>query len=310
MDSAKPAIPVVIIHKGDAFYLKHSAKVAKKFNPSSRIILLGSGINNKPKEAEYFDFSQYATFSNKMTKAYKHYSTNAFEVERFCFERWFMLYEFMQKENMEKCVYIDSDLLLFSNITEEAKRFEKFDFTLHNGTSAHCIFINSREGLKKFCDYVLEIFTDKEKFKYVEQNFSRFLEQKLPGGFCDMSAFKKYASENPSHVGEISEIHNSTFFDGSIIQPEGFEMAFGLKKITFKNGVPFGKLAKTGELIRMNCLHLQGPAKVYAGFFANAHSGKIVLTYGSVLRKARDFLGARLSKGQIKWVKRFLSKVM
>ena len=51
-------LPIIFVHKGDSFYLKYALESAKKFNPDSRIILLGDGVTVYPDFVEYYDLNK------------------------------------------------------------------------------------------------------------------------------------------------------------------------------------------------------------------------------------------------------------
>ena len=90
------ALPIIFIHKGDSFYLKYALENAKKFNPESRVILIGDKVTEYPKFVEYHEMYDYSSSALKFKKVYKHMSTNTEAIERFCFERWFILNEFLK----------------------------------------------------------------------------------------------------------------------------------------------------------------------------------------------------------------------
>ena len=123
-------LPIIFLHVDDSFYLKYSLESAKKYNPDSRIILIGKNITNCPDFVEYHQMTDYDLEAAKFRKVYVHSSTNNENIERFCFERWFILSEFMKKNNISKVFTLDSDVLLFENVTLDANNYSKYLFTL------------------------------------------------------------------------------------------------------------------------------------------------------------------------------------
>ncbi|MCF6319836.1 MAG: hypothetical protein L3J83_11280, partial [Proteobacteria bacterium] len=63
--------------------------------------------------------------------------------EKFCFKRWFYLYEFMRENGLEKCWYFDSDTLILSPLVPEEEKFKDYDITEQSNGS-------NMKGLIKF----------------------------------------------------------------------------------------------------------------------------------------------------------------
>ena len=45
-------------------------------------------------------------------------------VELFCFQRWFVLYEFMKEQKIDKVFCMDSDVLLYTDASEDFKNLK------------------------------------------------------------------------------------------------------------------------------------------------------------------------------------------
>jgi hypothetical protein len=74
-----------------------------------------------------------------------------------------------------------------------------------------------------------------------------------------MTAFQLYAENHFGEIGEVSHIIDGSVYDPAItILRPGFEMEGGIKKIFWRNGLPYGKHANTGQEIRFNSLHFHG----------------------------------------------------
>jgi hypothetical protein len=93
-------------------------------------------------------------YSKLLREVYKHKSQWGEGFEFVCIERWFILYEFMITHKIDKCVILDSDILIFSNLTAVKEAFPDHDMTW-TGFSAHINFINDISALKQFCDFFL-----------------------------------------------------------------------------------------------------------------------------------------------------------
>lgn len=108
---------VVYIHKGDSFYLNDIFQITRKNNPNQTIILLGDSENKKYAglfNLVFYDINDYMVYDLN----YKHYSVNTIPYEKFCYERWIILNNFLKTNNYETIIYSDSDNAFFMNINE------------------------------------------------------------------------------------------------------------------------------------------------------------------------------------------------
>ena len=260
-DKVVSKLPIVFIHFSNSDYLQYSLNQAKESNPDSTIYLLGDYSNDCYDVVEHHLFSDYYQGANEFSKIYRHFSTLSRRFECFCFQRWFILRDFLVANKLDKCLYLDSDTLLYADVTLEQKKFEEFDFTLSQMTSGCTFFLNSVEALDAFCDFVINIYTKKDRYHY-DKMVSHFAVRKknnLPGGVCDMTAFGLYREGHFGEIGEVAQIIDGSVYDPAISIPTpGFEMINGIKKITWKNGKPYGKHLKTKKEIRFNSLQFHG----------------------------------------------------
>jgi len=275
--------PIIFFHYGTSDYLKYSIKSAKKNNPNSRIILLTNQENHSislPDGCEKHLLDDYSDGYNKFVDVYEHLSTNDKFYEFICFARWFVIHEFVVRHNIPRFFYADSDVLLFCDIEEEAKKFETCKFTVTNCVSAGITFVNDVDVLKQYCDLCMNVYTRKDMFSYDRVSFHYMLLQKngRAGGVSDMNLWdimRRDGMNNPGMVGETSSIINGSTFDHNINQSDGYEMENGMKKITWKKGIPYVKNTWLDKDIRFNCLHMQGSgAKHLMGQFLYKHEAK------------------------------------
>lgn len=264
------SLPIITIHRGYASYLIKVLLQAKAMNPQSKIILLGDASNKSISFIQYENLANYFQEANLFAQLYsnKHINFNSYAYELFCFQRWFILKEFMQKNNLSFCFHMDSDVLIYTNLSQEVEKFQPYELTLSLKGSAHNAFM-SYQGLQKFCQHLFDFYTEPKQFEILQsirqEQLQRMREQSLPeskvGGICDMTLFKQYYSRNSKTVGSTSEIVNGSVYDGNINASMGFEMKDGIKDITWINRKPYGKHIETEQLIRFNSLHFQGYAK-------------------------------------------------
>jgi len=108
---------IIYVHKGDSFYLNDSFKITRQHNPYQKMILLGDDQNKKYAALYNLEFHnikdyQIANFN------YKHYSVNSESYEKFCYERWIIINQFLKTTEYEKIIYSDSDNVLFNDVNE------------------------------------------------------------------------------------------------------------------------------------------------------------------------------------------------
>jgi len=249
---------VVFIHTGDAPYLRYTLSQAKISNPDSRIILIGDINNDKYDFVEHYFIEKYAEEADLFSKLYKHHSSNPYHFEIFCFIRWFILKEFMVQHNIKKCVYLDSDVMLYADMLEEQTKFRDYYCALSQRVSPHVNIINNLYVLAEYCDLTTKCFAEPSLYNKVveiakEQSFSM-------GCLSDMVLWYEYQRVNSHKVGDLLSIDNKRY-DHHISISEGFEMDQGIKKITWIDDKPFCTNISDKELIMFNCLHFQGSAK-------------------------------------------------
>jgi len=107
-----------MVHRGNPQYLRFTLKQAKHYNDD--VVLLGDNKNaalgNIVEHHLLDDFSTSEGFS-RFQNFYKHMSTNPFQFEKVCFERWFQIVEFLESNGIQSFFHIDSDNLLYSNVS-------------------------------------------------------------------------------------------------------------------------------------------------------------------------------------------------
>jgi hypothetical protein len=263
-DTVTPKLPIVFIHSSNSDYLKYSLAQAKASNPGSTIYLLGDFSNDCYDFVEHHLVSEYSEEANALAKVYRHYSTTGIDFELFRFQRWIILRDFAVVHNINRCLYLDSDVMLYADVGVEQKKFEQFDFTLSHRICGSTFFLNRIEALNDFCKFLFDVYSKKKGY-YFDKMVSHWVVRNkngLRGGVCDMTAFELFSGQHIGEIGETAHIIDGSVYDPSINAPHpGFEMSEGIKSLIWKNGVPYGKHIITGKEIRFNSLHCQGRAK-------------------------------------------------
>lgn len=265
-------LPIVLIHQGNSRYLKYSLAQARETNPQSDIFLIGDSANSyyeNINQIKHINMFNYFNRARDFAKVYQHYSPNPFNFELFCFQRWFILNEFMLSNNIKKAFYMDSDVMLYTSILEEEKNFAQFDFAepcamgSEKPTTGNHIFINNLEKLNDFCNFIWSTYTEEYYLKLREHRVEAGRKKNPKYSESDMTAFQQYFKKNLAIGGCTTTIINNTVFDRNINVSDGFEIKNKIKNIYWINNQPFCKHSSSGEEIRFKNLHFQGLAKKY-----------------------------------------------
>lgn len=259
-------IPVILIHKGFQNYVSYSIRQAAKNN---QVYLLGDTNPNLSLESfQFFNYNNLLDGCDDFRSNYSHLSTNPFEYELFCYQRWFILRNFMKENNLETVFYIDSDVLLFVDVEKEWERFNQYDMTLLHRTAAISSFITFR-GLNNFCNLLNSIYGDKNgyPFKKIESHFIVRQGFGLAGGVCDMTLLEyfHYNAESgggPGRIGEMMTISDGSTYDHNInAKDQDFAFKNGVKEVKIINKTPYVFSEKLNKDIKFNSLHFQGGSK-------------------------------------------------
>ena len=256
------SVPVVFIHFGHGEYLPYVFDQAKRW--AEEVIVVGDSANTA-RTTPVEDLSQDIA---EFTKTYEHLSTNGHSIELFCMTRWLVLRNLMRARNITTCLYLDSDVLLFSNPTEDWNTFDLFDFTLVHWSSGHTSFWTLK-GIEKFCDFMLNLYRNKSSYDWDKISSHYHIRQKhgLGGGVCDMTLLEYYGRQQGGYVGEMMQIRRgrpevTSTYDHVISLPDqGFAMRDGHKDIRFIQNAPWVPLPDKNLMVRFKSLHCQGPSK-------------------------------------------------
>ena len=243
-------IAIIIVHRGNPFYLLPVLKQARLLNPESRICLLGDSSNDKYDFVEHYNLRDYSEGIEEFEKMYVHLSPNIFEFERFCFERWLHIRNFIRREGLEFFLHLDSDDLIFCNVDEVFGKFKGYDFTVCHRIGP-CNTLFNKKSIEQFCDIMLSVFQD-------PHGLDRY---RIRRNLNDMEVFGWYKEKVSINYLDISIPRDGICFDGSIYASSGFEMEKGKKKIYWIDDRPYGKWLESGEKIPFMALHCQGRAK-------------------------------------------------
>lgn len=282
-----PAIsidPVILVHRGTQNYVSIAIKQAQVFN--KRVILL----TDSPqyfRNVEAYDLNDFFGTAQCFEHVYKHLSPNTQKFELFCIQRWFILNEFVAKMRISHFFHCDSDVLLYCNVSTFYQQHRDKVWLLgavSNGLSAISGYMwsggigyFSREILQQFCDFVSEVYTQKDRLDYLVKKYEKRSNPKH--GVCDMTLFSLFVDHLKHSGGQdvmslTAEIDGAKFDHHISSDEAGFYAKekvadLEVKKIIFKNRMPYCFNKKTGDWVRLFCIHFQGKAKPLMAKYAS-----------------------------------------
>lgn len=260
-------IPIVFVHHGRTFeWIQAVLDQARKFN--GEVYLIG----DQPERTH--DVKDYRGDFDRFYSHFSNYSTNPDWFESRAFSRWFILNEFMQKNDIPVAFHLDTDVMIFVDVTEDYERWKQWDFTLVVGNCGATVFF-TKERVRSFCDYVMRAYEEKNQ---AYQDWKRIYEsmqiQGLAGGVSDMLALKWWRTANCYDFGEMTDIRDGMAYDHVLREsnPGGYRMRESsrglIKDIQFERGLPYATVESTGERVRMLSLHHQGDSELLIDEFA------------------------------------------
>lgn len=265
---------IVIIHTGFVKYLIYTLRKIKETNKNANIFLIS--------DKEYKEYFKYSSFvdikkvikeeSIEFKNKYIHLGKSNPNYEMFCMQRWIILKDFMKEYNIRECFYIDSDILLFSDLNEALNPFNKYNISLANNLGLS-MYIKDVKVLEEFSKYLLFKYTNEKeinKLKSMYYDDPNRVNNGVAGSISDMDLSRDFFSNFNLPVGNLSEIENDSVFDSAIVYGGAeFEMLkkgkYQMKKIFFENNIPFCNYSKDkiNKKIRFHSLHFLVWTKLY-----------------------------------------------
>ena len=260
--------PIVFVHAGTAPYVPFALMQARFANPGGQLVLLGNASNRHLRRlARHVPQQQHWRQAAELAKVFVNLSTNAPGFELICLQRWMCLLEWMQAENVDQCLYLDTDVLLFNRadvlFEHIGAHFPTAEMTVV-GISGHTNFINGRAGLEAFCGFILDAYTRPGGPQWLQQQYGTFRAQHAAGGISDMSFFTWFRDANPGRVVNLDvplpgPSGSLWGFDVTIDYHQHMQWANGYKQLqSHSSAPPEGRLAASGAPVLMQTLHFQG----------------------------------------------------
>ena len=273
-------IPVIISHfNQQPTYLKFALKSAANFNKN--VVLIGDK-SNKDFWENHWDVTSIE--SEKYQAFQKFHVQMSFYPKKYedsFWKRMFMLEEWMRQNDVKQAFLLDSDVITFGNYSTELAPilFDNYIASLMTcenqdnfrwASSCHFSYW-TLEGLEDFTTFSIEAYSNQEIRKQLEAKWKWHNDNHQPGGVSEMTLLYLWSTDNPK-VANSSKVINNMTIDHSIntstnYSENEYQMQLEIKKIIFRDGIPYGFNKILNKEIRFLGIHCQGTAKILMRFF-------------------------------------------
>jgi hypothetical protein len=294
----EPIRTVIIVHRGLSPHLPICVRRAERaVGAGGRVVLLGDTTNADVGcgEHRFLDTPELQVGLQEFRDVWHHIGRSQdFHLSRLWVERWFFIRNFLRHEQLDGCLAIDSDVLLFCDVGEESLRFAPYAMTFGRWDSVrvvpHCNFIRGRDGLEDFCDWVMECYRDPQQLKRItEINRKKF----NAAWISDMSLLASWGARSRFPIGFLEDtVADGVSFDSCLDNTDAY-VGCGYfpgilrqwKKLTFRDGVPYGTIRGSGLTVPMKCLHYHGAMKLLMERHDQGHSDDWSVAWEMLSRK-------------------------
>lgn len=261
--SQVPPPPIILIHRGDSFYLAHCIAQARSSNPDSRLILLGDRSNSFYIGVEhhcYEDHFNSARFFQKLF-TYEYFPNYQYPWILFCHQKYFALRDFIHSTGIEKFLLLDSDVMLYEPIAPYFDYYSNYHLTLSKSseaTSAQAAFsiVNKPEIIGILCSIYEELFgTSPEVLK------ARF----GTDCFTEMIGLALLMQDPSVRIKNTYEDDHDFVVCHNLTEDDRFTKYNGYSQIFWQGNIPAFRHESTGRFLKSPIIHFHGRSKKQMG---------------------------------------------
>jgi hypothetical protein len=270
------SVPVVIAHFGGRpNYLQLCLESAATFNTD--VVLVGDGSNKSfwrdHWNSDRVDTGRFREFKDSYVKL----SDYPDSYEMAFWKRPFVVDAWMKSEGVKELFLIDSDVLTFADYSKEVTPLLPSGYQAglmapagdqeisQLWASLHFSYW-TREALDDFTNFTVNAYRNSEMRCKLESKYRWHVDNRQPGGVCEMTLLYYWAAENSNKVFNLARVVEHSVADLAVTQSanyfdDEYETRGGFKRLVFRDGVPFGFNKFLNQEVRFWCLHCQGEAK-------------------------------------------------
>ena len=257
-------IPIVFIHRGYSDYMEYSLRQARAVIPDgTEIFLLGDKENDRFDFVNHVDMTSYKGIADEFLGIYKHCSTNSYDYESFCIIRWLYLLRMMQERDIERCLVLDTDILLFAYPDNMLRLFDEGKYeigAMYYNQDCYSLAgsVITRKWLAGFVDFCCRVYRDEELLSAVKGKHFPVSDMTLADEFI-----KRYATRtmNLLSLWDGESMDSGINYSSQEYENEYKLSLFNQKAVVWKDGCPFCFNMRERRSVKMVLLHYQGFAK-------------------------------------------------
>ena len=255
--------PIILIHRGDSFYLAHTIAQARSSNPESRLILLGDRSNSFYLGVEHHRYEDYFNEAREFAKlfTYDFFPNYQYPWILFCHQKYFALREFVLAQGIDRFLLIDSDVMIYEPVGPYFAFYRNYRMTLSataSGPTAQAAFavVNDPAAIGELCRIYNELFrTSPENLR------TRF----GTDCFTEMLGLALLLQNPAQKIKNTFEPNESFFIHHNLLDDPRFEKEGEVTAIFWQEHRPMFRVHNTGQLRRSPVIHFHGHAKKQMG---------------------------------------------
>ena len=278
-----PPVPVVFIHKQGVLstteqYFTQVIKAALEMNELVIVLLIGldAKLAVDPRvelvRAELSLSDPLGSSAAAFGEVYQHMSGNGHNYELINFQRHFLLQKLMTARRFARVMYLDSDVMVFRNATEEAACHAcDVSMCVNTGSSSSHTSFWTKPGLDAFVTFLHAFYTEPAKLAFLKGQWGMYQQHhtnpatnKTNGGVCDMTLLAWFRNEVSASKVKAVRVCDLCHMSTPVEAHGVFDhiLAFTLPAFRFEAAVsplPFFEFG--GKQIPLKSLHFQGGSK-------------------------------------------------
>jgi|688.fasta_scaffold292701_2 hypothetical protein len=265
-----PPPPIILIHRGDSFYLAHTIAQARSSNPDSRLILLGDRSNSFYLGVEHHRYDDYFDEAREFAKlfTYEYFPNYQYPWILFCHQKYFALRDFIRAQAINKFLLIDSDVMVYDKVGPYFEHYIDSRMTVsgppHVGL-VHAAFsvVNDHSVIDDICRTYSEMFACSALDLKSRTGISHFYE---------MVGLYALLNRPGSGLFNTYGVDDSFAINHSIFEDPLFEFDKGIVAVRWEGNVPHLLDKRTHRWRRSPSLHFHGKGKYMMGKYLKLSS--------------------------------------
>jgi hypothetical protein len=257
-----PPPPIILIHRGDSYYLAHTIAQARSSNPESRLILLGDRSNSFYLGVEHHRYEDYFEDAREFAKlfTYEYFPTYQYPWILFCHQKYFALRDFVRSQGIDKFVLIDSDVLIYEPVGPYFDYYRDYRITL-SASSFRCAqaafaVVNDPVVIDDLCRVYSKLF---------ESSPEKLNKRFGTNCFTEMLGLGLLMRDPANRVRNTYEETESFFIHHNLLDDSRFEKDGEYSRTFWQESTPMFRERSTGRLLKTPIIHFHGYTKKQMG---------------------------------------------